>query len=299
MNKNNTLTLTLLFLSAVLYSSYFVSTKYMLLQGIHPLAIASSVATVLTVYITVIMFFDRNFAKEVHRLDWYKISPLLIAGIAVSGIGPILLFYGQTMTSVTNSAFIFQLSPLFAGLLGIIFLKERPRLYFWLSLIIILAGLFFLTTKGGVSSPTLGDLMVLILAFLFGAYNTIAQTFSVKMSPLTLSNIRMLVGNILVILSAWFILGSGSVLALFQFPLLIIFSALFIYLYVFATHVGIKQIGSSNTTALLTVTALFSTLFASLIGEIPMPIQFIGGLIVILGIVLLVKRGMKTVTIQS
>ncbi|MFH1088511.1 MAG: DMT family transporter [Patescibacteria group bacterium] len=291
MNKSNISTLVILILAAMFYGAYFVFSKYMIIQSIHPLSIAFSVAVVLSIYIVIGVLFNQKPIKELKVFNWFKSIPLLLAGIGVAGVSPILLVYGQVTTSATNSAFIFQLAPLFAGILGIIFLKEKPRIYFWLSVLLIIWGLFWLTTRGGLTPPNVGDLLILIIAFLFGAYNVIAQKFSTQLSPLALSNLRMLLGNVLVMIVVGILLGKDAMVALIQFPVITMLGALFVYSYVFATHIGIKKLGASNTTALLTITALFSASYAPFIGEILTPIQLLGGLIVIGGVVLLIQKG--------
>jgi len=289
---NKKISLLLIVLSSLLYGLYFVISKYIITQGGNPLAVAFAIAVALTFYVLLAQIVNKKSRLEIKKISWKKITPLLIVGIAVAGISPLLLYSGQKITSATNSAFIFQLAPFFAALLGVIFIKEKLKKFFWISLVIILLGLFLLTTQGGLTHPNFGDILILIVAFLFGLYNIVAKKYSANISPLTLSNLRIFFGNIFVFIVVLFILGYSSFAVLISFPILIFINALFIYFYVFSIHIGIKNIGASNTAALFTITALFSAVFAFLfIGEFLSLIQYLGGALMIIGLILLMKKG--------
>jgi drug/metabolite transporter (DMT)-like permease len=166
---------------------------------------------------------------------------------------------------------------------------------------VILVGLFLLSTRGGLSSPNIGDLMVLGMALAFGLYNVVAKKFTSNISPMTLANTRMFFGDLLVIIIVAFLLGRDSFNALVHYPLIIIVGSFIIYLYTYTLHVGIKNVGATYTSALYTSAAIFSSIFAILLlHEQIASIQYFGGILIVAGLMILVfaNSGNKSLTTQ-
>lgn len=98
----------------------------------------------------------------------------LLAGIAYS-LGIWLQGWGMKYTTATNSAFITQLSVVFVH----VYVALRQRRYSWrllLSLTLALTGLYLLTNP--TVSPNIGDLLVLLGAFMWAIQIIIVSIYS-------------------------------------------------------------------------------------------------------------------------
>ena len=113
------------------------------------------------------------------------ISRGIIAGILL-GSGYIFQTYGLTKTTVSNTGFITGLYLVFTPLISLIILKRHVLKIQWLAVIVATIGLFFISYNG--VTIGLGEILVLISAFIYGAHfvalgewsdgkNTYALTF--------------------------------------------------------------------------------------------------------------------------
>ena len=109
----------------------------------------------------------------------------IIAGILLGG-GYIFQTYGLTKTTVSNTGFITGLYLVFTPLISLIILKRHVLKIQWLAVIVATIGLFFISYNG--VTVGLGEILVLISAFIYGAHfvalgewsdgkNTYALTF--------------------------------------------------------------------------------------------------------------------------
>ena len=109
----------------------------------------------------------------------------IIAGILL-GSGYIFQTYGLTKTTVSNTGFITGLYLVFTPLISLIILKRHVLKIQWLAVIVATIGLFFISYNG--VTIGLGEILVLISAFIYGAHfvalgewsdgkNTYALTF--------------------------------------------------------------------------------------------------------------------------
>ena len=109
----------------------------------------------------------------------------IIAGILL-GSGYIFQTYGLTKTTVSNTGFITGLYLVFTPLISLIILKRHVLKIQWLAVVIATIGLFFISYNG--VTVGLGEILVLISAFIYGAHfvalgewsdckNTYALTF--------------------------------------------------------------------------------------------------------------------------
>ena len=109
----------------------------------------------------------------------------IIAGILLGG-GYIFQTYGLTKTTVSNTGFITGLYLVFTPLISLIILKRHVLKIQWLAVIVATIGLFFISYNG--VTIGLGEILVLISAFIYGAHfvalgewsdgkNTYALTF--------------------------------------------------------------------------------------------------------------------------
>ena len=118
----------------------------------------------------------------------------LCCGIAIA-VASTLQQYGISMTTVGKAGFITALYIVLVPILGI-FLKKKPRLIIWVSVILALAGLYFLCMTDSLSFSK-GDTMVLLCALAFSIHILIIDYFSPKVDGVRMSCIQFFVAGIL------------------------------------------------------------------------------------------------------
>ncbi len=118
----------------------------------------------------------------------------LCCGIAIA-IASTLQQYGISMTTVGKAGFITALYIVIVPILGI-FLKKKPRLIIWVSVILALAGLYFLCMTDSLSFSK-GDTLVLLCALAFSIHILIIDYFSPKVDGVRMSCIQFFIAGIL------------------------------------------------------------------------------------------------------
>ena len=118
----------------------------------------------------------------------------LCCGIAIA-VASTLQQYGISMTTVGKAGFITALYIVIVPILGI-FLKKKPRLIIWVSVVLALAGLYFLCMTDSLSFSK-GDTMVLPCALVFSIHILIIDYFSPKVDGVRMSCIQFFVASII------------------------------------------------------------------------------------------------------
>lgn len=118
----------------------------------------------------------------------------LCCGMALAAAST-LQQYGIAQTTVGKAGFITALYIVIVPILGI-FLKKKPRLIVWISVVLALAGLYFLCMTDSLSFST-GDMLVLLCAFVFSLHILIIDHFSPMVDGVRMSCIQFAVVGVL------------------------------------------------------------------------------------------------------
>lgn len=118
----------------------------------------------------------------------------ICCGIAIAAAST-LQQYGIAYTTVGKAGFITSLYIVIVPILGI-FLKKKPRLIIWLSVLLALVGLYFLCMTDSLSFSK-GDTLVLLCAFVFSLHIMIIDHFSPMVDGVRMSCIQFAVAGIL------------------------------------------------------------------------------------------------------
>lgn len=120
---------------------------------------------------------------------WGEIRALGLAGLAVAliyGINAISFVLAVEHTKVANVLVILAAAPLFAGLMSVIFLRERVPLATWLAIGAGIAGVAAVVGGGLGTGTSLGDLFALVTAVsLAGTFTVLRHSKARNMVPAT------------------------------------------------------------------------------------------------------------------
>ena len=118
----------------------------------------------------------------------------ICCGIAIAAAST-LQQYGIAYTTVGKAGFITALYIVIVPIFGI-FLKKKPRLIIWFSVLLALVGLYFLCMTDSLSFSK-GDTLVLLCAFVFSLHIMIIDHFSPMVDGVRMSCIQFAVAGIL------------------------------------------------------------------------------------------------------
>ena len=118
----------------------------------------------------------------------------ICCGIAIAAASA-LQQYGIAYTTVGKAGFITALYIVIVPILGI-FLKRKPRLIIWFSVLLALVGLYFLCMTDSLSFSK-GDTLVLLCAFVFSLHIMIIDHFSPMVDGVRMSCIQFAVAGVL------------------------------------------------------------------------------------------------------
>ena len=224
---------------------------------------------------------------KIHKVD---IGRLFLAG----GLGITLYFYfensGVKLTTAANASLIAAVVPVTAIILDVLIYKTRATRIQVLAMLAALLGAYLAVTGNGQidfrSDTFLGNLLMLGAMAAWVAYTLITKSFRDKYSGIFLTTWQTLCGTILLLPLAlleyrqW---TSYSLVAWANILYLAIFcSALGYFLYIYA----LKRLDVAVTTLYLNLIPVIGVLSGHFIlNEIILPIQVVGGLLIILAII--------------
>lgn len=281
-NKQLNADLTLL-LVAVIWGSGFIATEYALNADMSPLLIMAMRFT-----IAALILFAATFKelKSITKSEWIKGS---IAGIFLF-MGFFLQSFGQSMTTVSNSAFITATNVIMVPFVVWIFTKKKPALK-----IVLLAFMTFIGVAILTVSPSqglhlnMGDLLILLCAVAFACHITYVEIAVSGSDPKKIAFIQISVAAVLSIIGlgafdmqsishANFAIGLPSVIFLGVFSTCLCF---------FLQTSAQKRTSASKAGIIMSTEGFFGTLFSILLGLEPLTAKIlIGGTMIITAVIL-------------
>lgn len=149
------------------------------------------------------------FAIKQFKYEWKTVSASLhyFFWVALSGIALFntFVYIGAHYTTAINLALIGTTSsPIMSVILARIFLKESINWMKLTGMIICIAGVLFLLTKGNFQNLFLlhfdkGDLWVLLAAFCFSVYNTLVKKKPAAISPVNFLFVAFSFGTLMLL----------------------------------------------------------------------------------------------------
>jgi len=164
-------------LCAILWST---SGLFIRLVDCHPMVIAGSRSFFAALFLLALRLFfpfRKNTAnsKAVIFRTLLKEAPIL-AGCGLGYAATMILFViANKLTASANAIMLQYTAPVWAALLGWLFLRERPRFEHWAAMALVGLGMFFVFQGGFAAGSFLGDILALASGVLFGANSVILR----------------------------------------------------------------------------------------------------------------------------
>ncbi len=169
-------------ISVLLWGVSFIATK-IALKELEPLVIVLIRQILGASLLTIIALKQkRSFIISIKDL----LGILLLALIAVIHLG--IQVTGLQYTSASNTGWIIGITPVFMGILGLIFFKEKISKIQLTGIVISFIGLLLLVSKGNPAEINFisnkGDFLVLGSAFTWSVYSLVGKKVTLNYSPL-------------------------------------------------------------------------------------------------------------------
>lgn len=157
------------------------------------------------VLLPVIYFLDRIKIKngqEVYKIDKKLILAGVICGVFLC-LASTLQTIGMVETSPGKAGFITALYMVIVPIIGLFFGK-KPTLNVGISVLIAVAGLYFMCIEPGAFVLTRGDTLVFLCAFIFAGHIMVIDYFSPKVDGVKLACLQFFVCGIINIIWMYF-----------------------------------------------------------------------------------------------
>ncbi len=241
-------------------------------------------------------------AKKHHPVALVKnnFRHFFVLGVCYSGCGILLKLWGISLTTATNAAFIMSLSSLSGVIFAYFFLEESAPKRFYVVAIMMMAGVYLVTTGGKQLLPGIGDIIILALSCLIGAMEVYGKKVLETLSVIQTAFGRSLVGMIFLgLLVPVFAPHGFSTIPNLRVLLLVLANGITFIgsLIFFYMALQIERASNTGMFALLVpvLTAVLGYLF---LAEILNLYQVMGGAIILTGSFMISKLKIKPANIE-
>ncbi len=286
---------TLLAIFTAVISGFAIIANKIFIVNLDPTIFTSIRALFIGIIFFIISSFQCKFDyKKFKKVKW---SYLIGIGFIGGALAFLLFFSGLKLTTGGRAAFIHKTLPVYITIFAVLFLKEKMTIKQIFALIIMLSGLFILTSSPITptslwSNPSLGDLLIIVATILWAVENIIARHAMIKgESNFVVTFARMFIGFVFLFLSIPLL---GKMDLLFNLTLEqttnIMISTVILLGYVLFWYWSIKYINVSKASTILLLSPVISLILGVLILNEPVPIdQLMGSTLILIGAYFVVK----------
>lgn len=217
---------------------------------------------------------------------------LVVLGVLGNSCYQLAFILGLVRTTATNSALLIATVPMLVAVLGALLGLERLTPRVWAGIAIATAGVMMVEATSGVTitaSTLVGDGLTLLAALSWAGYTVGLRPITGKISPIRITTFTMLTGTPALVVAglpqllshSWEHVGVAGWGGL-------IYAALFsLTLAYILFNTSVRDVGPSRSAVYLCVTPAVATLVAWVVlGERPRPLQGVGALLILAGVVI-------------
>jgi drug/metabolite transporter (DMT)-like permease len=250
------------YLSAVVATLLFGSVSTLakpLLSTVDPIFLSS------IIYLTAGLFFTPSATRTRSKITSKYFLLILTSAILGAAIAPIVFFQGLKMSTAADTALLANGETVFSILFALLIFRERLRPIGYIAVILILVGVFLVTTnldfKSSVFSLNLGNVLVILSTIIWGFDNNICKIITKQIHVSRLIQLKALIGGSIllgtvIITGIPFKIQSEQILPIILLGVFGFAISLYLYLH------SIKRIGVIKASSLLSLSAVFGLVFA-------------------------------------
>jgi drug/metabolite transporter (DMT)-like permease len=186
-------------INAIMIAMGHILQKLVLNHGVDRIVFAFLRITMGFIVISLILLAKKNNPVVVVKNN---IRHFLVLGVGFSGIGILLKLWGLSLTTATNASFVMSLSSVAVVIFAYFLLKEKSPKRFYAVVVMMIGGVYLVTTGGQRLLPQTGDIIIFVLAFLIGFMQVygkkVLETLSVIQTAFGRSFVGMIFLGILI-----------------------------------------------------------------------------------------------------
>jgi len=209
-------------------------------------------------------------------------------------IAPLLLLNGLSETTAINASLLLNAESLFTVMIALVFLEERGTRREYLSILMLLVGVVFLTTNGefqrlSLSENILGNLLIVGACLFWGIDNNLSRFLSKKRDIILVTGLKCFIGGLALLIIS-FLLGINLSVPLITIPYLLSVGAFSIAFSILLFLFALRKIGSMRTGVIFSTSSIFGAVLAlAVLRETFTLLQLIAGLVMLLGVYVLYR----------
>lgn len=288
----------LLLLSVLIWGANPAFGKH-LVESMSPLLITTLRFLCISIILYAYLIITKQYQElKLNRKNFIMLSLLGFSGVTIHNG---FLFAGLEHTTATNTALIESIGPTVTSILAFIFLGERLSKFGILGILISCFGAILIICRGSLNvlltlNFNIGDILIVICEIAWSAYAIIGCKVDHKYSIVSITAHSSLIGCILCLPIG---LATNS-LSFYHAPdfehicsflYLVFFSGVFAFI---SWNLAVSKVGASKAGAFIYIIPIVGALIGIyILDEKVHPAQLIGGVIVILGVVIIVKTKIK------
>ncbi len=264
-------------LFALFWAINIVLIKFVLRTGIHPILLIFFIfITAFTISAIYSIIFKRDEFKKINKKNIWK---LLLIGLIGSGIANIFNYQGLDLSTSMNYGFVIKTGLVFTIFLSYVFLNEKLTKEKIILVIVLLIGVYLISTAGESYMPNLGDLLIVVGAFCYSVSTIIAKPLLKSVKPEIIVMFRTFSAALFMLLLLLFThvnLFHSKISILFFLPgIITFFTLIFLNKTLEATTASYMSMMSMLTPVIVIILAFF------ILKETMNLYQVIGGLLII------------------
>lgn len=270
--------LVLVTLMSIVWAVLIILSKLILNKGVDVFTFLFQMISLATFFVALyVLLFHRSELVVPSRGLLPKLLLIAIIGTAAANI---VGYYGLEHSSSINYGFLVKTTVVFTVILAHFLLGEELNLHKAMLVVLLLMGVYLITTEGRELIPNKFDILIVLSAFFYALANNISKIALKDIKSESLSLYRMLFGSVFVFIFVYsFQDGMFSV----RYPIYIVAASL----HLAALMLLIYKTLRITSVSYLSMMSMFTPIIVTIIGIIFLdekftPIQAVGGFLIIM-----------------
>lgn len=241
-----------------------------------------SLSLVVIIFACIITKSDpKAFMKRLDRFD-------LLMGIFLS-LAFATYVFSMLYTSVASTLFILGITPFLAAIIAWYYLKEKPKLIVWITMIVATTGVFLMVSDGMVFGKTFGNILAFFSALLF-AMTLVVARYSKKENVLGGTFLggafACLIGLI-----ASLLLNHGLLISSYDLSLSLFMGAFTIGLGITLVTTGTPFVPAAEVSLLVLIESVLGPMWVWIfLSEAMTTFELVGGILIFAALIILARK---------
>lgn len=223
----------------------------------------------------------KTFMKRLDRYD-------LLMGIFLS-LAFATYVFSMLYTSVASTLFILGITPFLAAIIAWYYLKEKPKIIVWVTMIVATTGVFLMVSDGMVFGKTFGNILAFFSALLF-AMTLVVARYSKKENVLGGTFLggafACLIGLI-----ASLLLNHGLLISSYDMSLSLFMGAFTIGLGITLVTTGTPFVPAAEVSLLVLIESVLGPIWVWIfLSEAMTTFELVGGILIFAALIILARK---------